>query len=130
MQVLGGGAFSYERGTPVGWGHGELLVMGWGGPSHGDPGWGVKLGGGTCGISWAAVAGVHVGGHMCLLVLAIKTFFSPTFDLPGEKNPGEVFTQIGRGNLRAGGCRNGWGDERTPVVWAGLARRAAAGTGG
>ena len=39
--------------------------MGWVGPSHGDPGWGVKSGSGTGGISWAAVAGgmcrwVHV----------------------------------------------------------------------
>ena len=34
---------------------------------------------------------------MCPLVLAIKTFFSPIFDLPAEKNADEVFTQIGGG---------------------------------
>ena len=36
---------------------------------------------------------------MCLLVLAVKFFFSPIFDLPGEKNPDEVFTQIGGGKI-------------------------------
>jgi hypothetical protein len=30
----------------------------------------------------------------------MKTFFFPTFDLPGEKNPDEVFNQIGRGKMR------------------------------
>ena len=39
------------------------------------------------------------GRYMCLLVLAIKTFFSPIFDVPGEKNPDEVFTHIGRGKI-------------------------------
>ena len=34
---------------------------------------------------------------MCPLVLAIKTFFSPIFDSPGEKNADEVFSQIGGG---------------------------------
>jgi hypothetical protein len=37
---------------------------------------------------------------MCLSVLAMKTFFSPIFDLPGEKNPGEVFRKIGKGKIR------------------------------
>ena len=44
--------------------------------------------------------GRTTGGYMCLSVLAMKTFFSPIFDLPGEKNPGEVFRKIGKGKIR------------------------------
>jgi len=36
---------------------------------------------------------------MCLLMLAVKTFSSPIFNLPGEKNPDEVFSQIGGGKI-------------------------------